>query len=38
MSLGQKNEEKSRDWHHGTGKMQVCLSPLKLEPWCHDDD
>lgn len=38
MSLGQKNKEKSRVWHHSTGRMQVCLSSQQSEPRVHSDD
>lgn len=38
MSVGQKNKEKSRVWHHSTGRMQVCLSSQQSEPRVHSDD
>lgn len=38
MSLGQKNKEKSRVWHHSTGRMQVCLSSQQSEPRVPSDD
>ena len=36
--MWQKNKEKSRDWHHGTGRTQVCLSLLRSEPRIHSND